>query len=248
MDPLKYQISSLDGVDDAIKPLYAEVEGGGFALRVDGVVPKSKFDEINQRAVDSADESARRRRTVERVASKLGLENASGLDDALDALIAGKGKGNADHEAVVSALREEYEGKLTEREKAITGLRMGNARAEAVSAISKAGFHSQVAEMVAQTAMDRVQIDAEGKTRIMRADKSGPLAGSGPDGFATFADLATELAAAMPDFLTDKGKGGGGKPPAGGGGSAKTITRAGFDGMSHQERAAFFKSGGKVTD
>ena len=248
MDPLKYQIDSLDGVDDAIKPLYAETEGGGFALRVEGVVPKSKFDEINQRAVDSADESARRRRTVERVVSKLGLENASGLDDALDALIAGQGKGGADQEKIVAALRQEYEGKLAESNKAITDLRMGNARAGVSAAIAKAGFHSQAVDMVTQSAMARVQIDETGKPRIMRADNSGPLAGSGPDGHATFADLASELAAAMPDFLKDAGKGGGGKPPASGGAPAKTITRDAFNGMSPTDRANFFKSGGKVTD
>jgi hypothetical protein len=248
MDPLKYQIDSLEGVDDAIKPLYAEAESGGFALRVEGVVPKSKFDAVNQKAVDSADESARRRRTVERVVSKLGLEDASGLDDALDALISGKGKGSADQEKVVAALRQEYEAKITDNRKTIEGLRLGNARSDASAAVAKAGFHSQVVDMVTQSAMDRVQIDESGNVRILRADKSGPLAGSGPDGFATFADLASELAAAMPDFLKDAGKGGGGKPPASGGASAKTISRDAFNGMSHADRANFFKSGGKVTD
>ncbi len=42
---LKYMVDTLDGVPDAVRPLYAEKDGK-FVLAVDGVVPKEKLDEF----------------------------------------------------------------------------------------------------------------------------------------------------------------------------------------------------------
>lgn len=62
---------------------------------------------------------------------------------------------------------------------------------------------------------------------------------------------------AIKAFLdTDDGKhyraapvnGGGGAPGGGGQAGAKTVTRSQFDGMSHVDRSAFAKDGGKVVD
>lgn len=213
---LKYKVDSLDGVDEAIKPLYSEAESGGFVLKVEGVVPQSKYNEVNQRAIDATEEATRRRKTNERILSKLGLENAEGVDEVIDALKAGKGKATEEQQAIVEQLKAEYEGKLTEANQKYTGVLMQGAVSETKAALQEAGFPAKVAEMLAKTSTDRLKVDGDGKVRIM-GDNGNPLAGSGGDGYATYGDLAKELAAAMPELLADKGKGGGGKPPASGG-------------------------------
>lgn len=216
---LKYNLESMDGVDEAHKPLYKEAEGGGFVLDVEGVVSQGKFAEVNQRAVDATTEAARRRKTNERVVSKLGLEDAGGLDDAIDALLSKRdtgGKVNADQEAVIAQIKQAHETELNGVKSQVRGMQTAIARATFQAELSAAGFPAKAAEMFAAANMTRVNIDDSGKTVIM-SENGNPLAGSGADGFATFGDLSQELAAAMPEFLVDKGKGGGGKAPASGG-------------------------------
>jgi hypothetical protein len=245
---LKYALDNLDGLDDAVKALYKESDGG-FVLDVDGVVPKARFDEVNQRAVDATDEAARRRKTVERVVKRLGLEDASKLDDTLDGLLS-KGKGKTDDEVqeLIAQIKDGAAKETAGVRDALTGVISGYAKGALKAEMLAAGFHPEIADDITASAMARVKIDESGKSVILTADGK-PLAGSGADSMATFGDLAKEFAAAKPSFLVDKGKGGGGKPPAGGSGAGqKTVTRSEFDGMSHADRADFSKNGGKVVD
>lgn len=252
MSDLNYTVDSLDNVPEPVRDFYAEQEGGGYALKVQGVVPKSQFDEVNQRAVDASTEAQRRRKTVERVTQKLGLETADGLDDALEGLLSKAAKGgkpDADQQAIVDQIKAQAEKEVGAVRGQLQQVLMGSAKAELKAALSAAKFHPEIVDDIAATALSRVSIEDDGKIRIMQADNSGPLAGSGAGGLATFADLASELAAAKPSFLLDAGKGGGGKPPASGSkGGAQTVTRAQFDEMSQHDRITFAKSGGKVVE
>ena len=246
---LKYQVENLEGINEAAQAFYKEQDGGGYVLEVEGVVGADKFNEVNQRAIDASTEAKRRRGTVERVLGKLGLDNADGLDDALDALKAGgKGKSSEEQEAIIAQIKSDAQKQLDEANQKYTGVLMQGAIAETKAALQEAGFPAKVAEMLAKTSTDRLKLDDGDKVRIM-GDNGNPLAGSGGDGYATYGDLAKELAAAMPELLADKGKGGGGKPPASNAtNGAKTVTRSQFDTMSHKDRADFSKAGGKVVD
>jgi len=248
---LKYQVESLEGLDESVQSFYEEGDNG-YTLKVDGVVPKSQFDEVNQKAVDNATEAQRRRKTLERVTGKLGLENADGLDDALEELLTKSKppkKDDTDQQAIIDQIKQSAEAEKSELQKQLEAMRADTAKAQLRSELLGAGFGDKVADMVAQSNLNRVQFDENGNMRIMQ-DNGNPLAGSGADGFATLGDLSKELAAAMPELLTDTGKGGPGKPPASGGnGSAgKSVTRSQFDEMSQSERAAFSKDGGKVVE
>lgn len=245
---LKYKVETLEGIDEAAQALYKEQDGGGYVLQVEGVVPQDRYNELNQKAVDNATEAQRRRKTVERVLERLGLESAEGLDEAIDALKSAKGRSSEQNDQIVAQIKADAEAKIKDAEARYTGVLMQGAVSETKAALQEAGFPVKVAEMLAKTSTDRLKVDGTGKVRIM-ADNGNPLAGSGGDGYATYGDLAKELAAAMPDLLVNKGMGGGGKPPASkGGDTSKTVTRTDFDAMSHVERATFVKSGGKVTD
>lgn len=250
---LEFQLDSTDGLDDAIKPLYAEKDGK-FTLNVKGAVPQSKFDEVNQRAVDATDEARRRRGTVDRVVKKLGLENADGLDGALDDVIAkskqsGGKRTDEQHEQIIQALKDQHATEVNGLNDTIKGMKMDGAKSKFNAALVDVGFPTKAAEMIATTNMTRVKLDDDGNVRIM-TEKNTPLAGSGGDGFATMADLATELAAALPEFLTDGGKGGGGKPPASGGkkSTQSTMKRTDWQKMSPVDKSKFLNDGGKLVD
>ncbi len=229
---IKYTLENLEGVDEAHKPLYKEAEGGGFVLDVEGAVSADRFAEVNQKAVDNATEAQRRRKTVERITGKLGLEDAGELDTALEALIANQGKSGKsteEQEAVISQLKTAHQTEIEAIRGEVTAMKMGAAKATFQSELQAAGFPAKAADMFAAANMNRVQLDESGEIRIM-SEKGTPLAGSGADGFATLGDLSKELAAAMPEFLVDKGKGGGGKAPATGGGGAAPNGK--FDGLA----------------
>lgn len=215
---LKFTVTELDGMDEATQALYKPTDNG-FQLDVEGAVSEGALTAANQKAVDNATEAQRRRKTTQRVLDKLSLEDASGLDDALDALIAGKGKPTADQEAVIEQLKAAHASEIGKRDGVISSMKMAGTESQLAASMVEQGFPAKAAKMFAAANMGRVQLDDDGELRVL-SDKGAPLAGSGPEGFATVGDLAKELAAAMPEFLVDKGKGGGGKSPASGGSSS----------------------------
>lgn len=238
---LKYSVESLDGIDEGLHSFYEQGDNG-FTLKVEGVVPETQFQEINQKLVDANEEAMRRRKTVEK------WRELGESPDQVRELLNAKGKPGKDHEEVVAQLKSQYETETQALRGEINNMRMGAAKSQFTAQLAEVGFHPEVIGDIAAGAMSRLNIDENGQVRILSADGK-PLAGSGSDGYATLADLAKELAAAKPSFLVDKGVGGGGKPPASkGGNTAKTVTRSQFDGMSQYERSAFSKSGGKVVD
>lgn len=216
---LAYTLTALDGLDEATQALYKTTDDG-FQLDVTGAVSQSALTAANQKAVDATTEATRRRKTMDRTLGKLGLDDASTLDDTLDALIAGKGsKPNADQEAVIAQMKTAHAAELATSDGRLAKMKLSGAKSQLQAEMQAAGFPAKAAEMFAAANMNRVQLDDDGETRIM-AENGNPLAGSGADGFATLGDLSKELAEAMPEFLVDKGKGGGGKPPASGGNAA----------------------------
>ena len=160
----------------------------------------------------------------------------------------GTGKGAEDAQAKLDAMEAKYSEQLTERDTRIQKMMQRNAGAELKAELAKAGFISEAIDDIAATAMGRLQFNEDGTPKVLTSDGK-PMIGSGADHGATLADLAKELAEAKPYAVRDQGKGGGGKQPGSNGGTPqKTVTRSQWDSMSHTERAAFSKDGGKVTD
>lgn len=210
---LKYKTDSLEGIDEAHHGLYSEAESGGYVLKVEGAVGTDKFNEVNQRAIENADEARRRRKAVEKW-QELG-ESPDAVREAMNA----KGNPDVDHEAVVAQIKADYEAKLNVATGEISAMRSGQAQSQFKAELAKAGFHPEVIDDIAAGSAGRLSFDDEGSLRIMAPDGSKPMAGSGSEGYATVSDLASELAAAKPSFLKDEGKRGGGKPAASNSGS-----------------------------
>lgn len=247
---LKFATETLEGLPEALHEYYEQGDNG-FTLKVDGAVSKAQFDQVNQKAVDNATEAQRRRKTVERITSRLGIEDAAGIDAVLDDLLSRKSGGKTDeaHQAVIDQMKAAHKTELDGLNGQLAKIRGDAAREQLKVGLMGVGFGDKVADMLAQTSMSRVKFDDNGQMRIMQADQNSPLAGSGADGFATTADLSKELAAAMPELLTDAGKGGGGKPPASGAqGQSKQMSREQWRGLDTKARSDFFKSGGTLKD
>jgi DNA-binding transcriptional MerR regulator len=240
---LKIEVETLEGLDEGIASLYQERDGK-YVLPVDGVVPKSEYDSLNQRLVDANEENARRRRSVER------WKELGESPDAVRDLLNGKVKPNEDQERIVSEIKNTYEGKLKEAQGRIQDMVKKATLADLRGQLSQQNIVPQGFDPLVLVAQNRIAFDENGNPRIMSADGSKPLAGSGADGYATVADLAKELAASEMGqmFVKDNGQSGSGKPPASQNGkpNTQTATRAQFDAMSQRERAAFIKDGGKV--
>ena len=232
---MKIELSDVSGVPDAFKSLVSEAEGKHV---LDLAQAAQEFDRFKGKALTAEQEAIDRRKalkaweqfgTPEEVQAKL----AKGVDPEIVSQLQAK---IAETEAT---WQKRWQGELSNRT-------MSDLKAE----LSKAGVVPEGLEMLANFGASRVKFNDDGSVKVMAADGSTPMIGGGANGGATLADLAKQLAAGIPHLVADGGKGGGGKPPGQGGGTPgqKTVTRAQWDAMSHQDRAAHSKQGGKVVD
>lgn len=236
---MEITFDAIDGLPENLKPLAAQADGK-YKLDLTKVMP---FEDVNGLKTALAKE----RETVGTY-SKLGKpEDVLRKIADLEAAASKGGKGGEEAQAKLDAMKAEYEGKLADRETRLTSLMKRQANSELRAELAKAGVIPEGLDILAKFAEGRIQFNDDGSPKVVTADGK-PMIGSGPDHGATLADLAKELAKSIPHLVKDEGKGGGGKPPNNGGTPQKTATRAEFDAMSQADRAAFAKSGGKVTD
>ncbi len=216
-------------VEEASKPTQDDVIAG----------LQSQITEINQKLVDANEEAMRRRKANDRL--KQELEQAKQTPPA-----------ETSNEEVVAQLKAQYETQLNDERSKRQQLVQKNALSELGAALLHENIISAGVAPLSLMAQSRIGFDENGNIRIMSADGSKPLAGSGSDGYATIGDLATELAASDTGqhFTRDAGVSGGGKPPASSDRrlGTKSVTRTQFNAMTQSERSSFFKDGGKVVN
>lgn len=234
---MEITLDTIDNLPEPLKPLAAQADGK-FKLDLTKVMPFEDVTGLKTALV-------RERENVSAYA-KLGKpdELARKIAD-LEERAAKGGKGGEDAQAKLDQLKTEYEGKLSDRENRLTALMRKQANSELRAELAKAGVIPEGLDILATFASQRIAFNDDGSPKVLTADGK-PMIGSGPDHGATLSDLAKELAKTIPHLVADGGKGGGGKPPSNGGTPQKTVTRAEWDSMSHGDRAAFAKSGGKV--
>lgn len=130
---------------------------------------------------------------------------------------------------------------LTQRDRLVNELTAGAAASKLAAELAVPGSASVLEALIAQRVAAEIK---DGQVRVVVRDKAGKPSAS------TLDDLKAELIAdpaLAPLLVGSKAKGGGAAGGDGGAGE-KTVSRAVFDSMSHVERAAFAKSGGKVVD
>jgi len=160
----------------------------------------------------------------------------------------GTGKGAEEAQAKLDAMKAEYEGQLSERDKRFQTMAERVAMGDLKAELAKAGVVPEGLDLMAAFARQRIQFAEDGSAKVLTADGK-PMIGSGADHGATLGDLAKELAASIPHLVADGGKGGGGKQPGSQGGtpSGKSVRASELETMTPQAKAKFFKDNPGVT-
>lgn len=233
---MEIELADVSGIPEALKPIL-----NGNKLDLTKVMPAEDLTGLKTALV--------RERENNGAYAKLGKpdEIAKRISD-LEAAAAKGGKGGEEAQAKLDQMKTDYDGKLSAADQRLNGVLSRYAQAELKAELSKAGVVPEGLDMLATFAAQRIKFNEDGTVKVVTSEGK-PMIGSGADHGATLADLAKELAGSMPYLVKDSGAGGGGKPPGSGGKpEGKTVTRAQFDAMSHADRAAHSKSGGKVVD
>ena len=238
---MKIELSDITELPEGLKGAL-ESEGDKHALDLTKLMPAEDLTGLKTALVKERENAA--------AYSKFGKpdEIAAKIAD-LEEKAKGTGKGAEDAQAKLDAMKNDYETKLTGANERFQKLVAQRTQSDLKAELAKAGVVPEGLDMLATFAAQRIQFHDDGSPKVLSADGK-PMIGSGPDHGATLSDLAAELAKSMPYLVKDAAKGGGGKPPNSNGGKPeqKTVTRAEWDQMSHIDRAAHSKSGGKVID
>lgn len=239
-------VDSLDSVDEDLRGFYTEKDGKFHledvtALRNTVKHVKTERDEAKKKAKDVAKWEALGK-TAEEITELLAAQAADAEKKAREA---------GDHEALLNQHRASWEkekGTLTSqvdiwRNKYQNTELSHNLTSELV----KIEATAEGIEILPNILRDRVKFEVEGdavKTKILSADKTTPMAGSGADGQATFADLVKEAKTKYPSLFKGTGQSGSGasdtddKGGAGHGNLKRTQ-------MSIEEKTAFIAKNGE---
>lgn len=254
---LQAVVDSLEKIPEALKAEYTKGDDGKFRLAVEGL-PQPE-DTTGLKSALAAERKLRAdAATKVKAWDALGkspeeIQNMLSTAEA-EALEKSKKKGDFD-----SILKQHTE--KSEKDKAAVVAERDEARSFAQNAVRSTGIQGALAkskatpeglDLLVERLGQRVQVEISGgkaTTKIMSADGTTPMAGSGPDGSATYDDLVKEAVKQYPSLFEGTGAGGGGKPPKNGaGGSGKTISRSDFEALGPLDRASKLKEGVKVVD
>jgi hypothetical protein len=201
---MKITIDDLSGLPEGLKSV-VEAEGDKHALDLSKLMVAEDLTGLKS-ALQKERENAR---AWEKFGKPDDLE--AKLSD-LEKKAQGTGKAAEDAQAKIDAIKAEFEGKLSDKDKRIEAMMKANASASLKAELAKAGFIPDAIDMMATSAMGRLEFNEDGTPKVLTSDGK-PMIGSGADHGATLADLAKELAEATPFAVRDGGKGGGGKQP-----------------------------------
>ena len=244
---LKFTLENLDGLDDATKALYT-AKDDAFVLDVEGAVGDAEVAGLRSALqAERADKES-----WSKVLKEVGKPDRV-LGKIAELTAAAKDAGSAsaaDWQSKIDQLEAKHIETLTAKDQTIATLTTNRAGSDLKAELAKAGVIPSGVDALASLGSPRIKFHEDGRPNILTPDLSGPMLGTGKDHGATISDLAKELAATVPELVKAPGQPGSGKQPGNdqGGTPKKTVVRADFDSMSHTDRAAFSKDGGKVVD
>lgn len=240
---LKFEVESLDNVDEAHRSLYTE-QNGKFVLAVDGVVPKTKLDEFRNNNVDlkrQLDEVNGKFKDIDPV---LYRELTSEHQKLKDKKLIDAGKIDELVDERVKTLRSTLEG---ERDGYKAQAQTTRARLESLlidNEVSRFALESGCVE----TALDDIVSRARTQFKLDKDDRAVAMDGEkiiyGADGTSpmTIKEWMSALVTKAPHLF--KGSSGGGAGGSGNGGGSTTI-KSKADFKSVQEKAAFIAEHGQ---
>lgn len=254
---LQFEVASLEGVDEAVKGLYAEVDGK-FQLNIEGM-PKADADGMRT-ALEAS------RREAKDIKGQISAFSSLGKSpEELQELVDNQASAEADeqlkrgqYDSLTQQLKSAHSEELKARDEsdkktqAIVHKHLRDATL--AQALVENGAKPALAKLLAAQHADRVQVDLSGDDavfNIVQADGT-PMAGTNKDATANLGDLAAELRKSLPDAFVADFKGGGGRDPnTGRDNPGKTMSRSAFDELQKSNPAAAqqrMKDGWSLTD
>ena len=241
---LKFEVNSLDDVDEAVRGLYTE-QGGKFVLAVDGAVSKSKLDEFRNNNVDLSrklDDLNSRFKDVDPELYRTLSEEHRKLKDKklieagkIDELVEERVK---EMRQVLEQERDGYKGQFTDT----------RSRLEKVLIDNEASRFAVEMGCV-ETALDDIVMRARSQFKLDKDDRAVAMDGErviyGADGASPLSikDWMSALTKKAPHLF--KQSSGGGSQGSGSGGSVHAI-KSKSDFKSVKEKADFITEHGQA--
>lgn len=246
--PIEKIVDSLDSVDEDLRGFYTEKDGKFHLEDVTSLRNTVKHVK-NER-----DEAKRKAKMVE-AWEKLGKtpdeigEMLSKQQEAAEKEAREKG----DHEALL----KQHQTQWNEKERALNSqvdiwrnkYQNTELSHNLTSELVKIEATAEGIEILPNILRDRVKFEVEGdtiRTKILSSDKSTPMAGSGADGQATFADLVKEAKTKYPSLFKGTGQSGSGASDTddkGGAGHSGNLKRSQ---MSIEDKTTFIAKNGEA--
>ena len=250
---LKFVVDNLEGLSEEVAKNYEKSEDGKYQLKVDGLPVQEDTTglknalQAERNAVADLKRQARDWQalgeTPDAVAAKIKeLSDAKGDPSEQEKML----------EQLQAKHAKELENITTQRDAALVSEREAIINAGFTAALAESGFTKTGLELIPKIHSDRiVMVEQDGKRvpQIMTKDGSGALVGSGKNNYATFEDLAKELAETYPDLVQAERKGGAGSSPGPRGPSGeKVMKRLDWDALSPAEQMSIVSKGTKIVD
>lgn len=220
---LKALLESMEGVDDAVKPLYAERDGK-FVLDVEGIDDHPEVASLRNAYSRTKEDREKAKTDAQKLRDRIAELEKSAPDTAAT-------------QAKLSQLQEQLEAKDAEVREYATKY-MSVTRDQALANALQAAGITDPTFLKASTAMlnGQVKLGDDGTAYVET--------GMGPK---VLTDFVKGWAAGEGKSFVTGAKGGGAKGNDGGTQSA-TMLRADFDQLPPDRRASFIRDGGKLTE
>lgn len=243
--PLAAVVDSIDAVPEALRGEYAEKDGK-FYLNIEGV--DNHHAVANLKGALGKERAANKGlKDLKDKYEALGLshEEIADLISKNEAAAAEALRKKGDVEGILKQHQTKWEkekGELTAAlDGANTAARVAIVDASITTGLNKAKATAEGMMLLPSILGKRVDLKiVNGKPayKILNTDGE-PMAGTAPDGLATYDDLIAEAKKLFPSLFEGSGAGGGGSPhKAAGGNGAVSMTKAEFDALSAKDRAA----------
>ena len=238
---LKYEIDSLDGVEESVKNLYQEVDGK-FRLGVEGLPEQEDISGIkrkNEELLREKEIEAEKRRLAEEQAEKIRIEAA---------------KKNGDVDAIAKSWEDKFNNEISKREQSIQEYKEIITKSTSGAQVSK--IASKLAAVVNGVSM-APHLERALSSRVTTEFIDGQavpvvLDVNGKRSAQTLAELETEIMSdpTFAPLIVGSRASGAGHQGTGrsGGATNKVMTRENFESLSVSEKHSFMRDGGKITD
>jgi hypothetical protein len=236
---LKYELDSIDGLDDDVQKMYTEKDGK-FTLTVSGLPATPNAEEVNglKKKVDDLlaekKEEGRKRKAAEK---KAATETAAAAQKS------------GDVDAINASWQTKYDTDLAaandERDGALKMLRMEKVHSKAVELASTLAVPGS-ADVLLPHIESRLSMDIkDGRAVAVVMDTKGQPSA------LTVEELGKEIAnnvAFAPLIEASRAAGGGANGTQSGGAATKTATRESYESWNPNQKRKFFADGGTLTE